>query len=481
MEIDENIIAETLKKARISDRKHTNTCLHNPEDITQKMVSAGLSSAYFRPHRHEDLPRQETFQVLRGKIAVFVFNDEGTVTDLRILGKGESFQIPLNVYHTIAFLSGEAVVYETSEGKFNAATHKRFADWAPEENTKEAKEYLEELKKRASGAKKTVLITGISGFIAHHVAEAILRETDWNIISIDRIDEAGNLGRLENIEMWPHVRDRVKFIWHDLKAPINELVSKKIGANVDYILHLAAGSHVDRSIENPLDFVHDNIIGTAHLLEYARKLPNLKLFNYFSTDEVFGPAPEGINYKEGDPHNPKNPYAATKAAAEDLCIAYENTYKLPVFITNTMNVFGERQHPEKFIPKVIKSVLNGETITIHSHPSRLKAGTRFYIHARNVASALMFLLEHAKPGERYNIVGEKEVDNLTLAQFIAKVIGKPLKYDMIDFHSSRPGHDLRYALDGTKLQNMGFKYPKNLESSLEKTIKWYLENKEWLN
>jgi len=129
---------------------------------------------------------------------------------------------------------------------------------------------------------------------------------------------------------------------------------------------------------------------------------------------------------------------------------------------------------------VIKSVLKGETITIHSNKDRTKAGSRFYIHARNVAEAMMFLLKNYKDGDKYNIVGEEEVDNLTLAQSIASVIGKPLKYEMVDFHSSRPGHDLRYALDGTKLKEMGFEYPKTFEQSLEKTINWYLDHPEWL-
>ena len=129
---------------------------------------------------------------------------------------------------------------------------------------------------------------------------------------------------------------------------------------------------------------------------------------------------------------------------------------------------------------VIKSVLKGDTVTIHANSDKTKAGSRFYIHARNVAEAIMFLLRNHKAGDKYNIVGEKEVDNLELAQLIAKVVGKPLKYEMVDFHSSRPGHDLRYALDGTKLKEMGFEYPKTFEQSMEKTIRWYLEHPKWL-
>ncbi len=322
-----------------------------------------------------------------------------------------------------------------------------------------------------------VLITGISGFIAHHLVEEILRETDWEIVSLDRIDFSGNLNRLTDIEVWEQEKHRVSFVWHDLKSSINSVIAKQIG-DIDAILHLAAGSHVDRSIDNPMEFVMDNVVGTVNLLDYARTLPKLKLFNYFSTDEVYGNAPDDVNFEEGSPHKPKNPYAATKAAAEDMCLAYENTYKLPLLITNTMNVIGERQHPEKFVPSVIRNVLNGGEVIIHAHPDLERAGSRFYIHARNVAKALIYLVKTGETGQ-FNIVGEKEIDNLSLAQLIADYIGKPLKYRMVDFHSSRPGHDLRYALDGDKLSKI-YTYPKTLEESLEKTVEWYLAHKEWL-
>ena len=161
------------------------------------------------------------------------------------------------------------------------------------------------------------------------------------------------------------VRKRVKIVHHDLKAELNPLVCSEIG-QVDYILHLAAGSHVDRSIDYPMEFIMDNVVGTANILEFARRQDNLERFVYFSTDEVFGPAPNGIKYKENDRYNSTNPYSATKAGAEELAVAYENTYKLPIYITHTMNVFGERQHPEKYIPMCIKRARDGEVITIHS-------------------------------------------------------------------------------------------------------------------
>ncbi len=332
---------------------------------------------------------------------------------------------------------------------------------------------------------KRVLLTGIDGFIGHHVAEGILKNTDWKLVGMSKIDSASTLHRLTDIDLWSRqFAGRVDFIYHDLRAPINPYIANRIGP-VTAILHLAASTHVDRSIECPMEFVQDNVVGTCNLLDYARTLDGLELFNYFSTDEVFGPAPEGVAYKEWDRYMSSNPYAASKAGGEELAYSYYNTYGLPVFITHTMNVFGERQHPEKFIPKTINAARQGSRLFIHSDSSRTKAGTRHYVHARNVAAALLFLVDQFEKGakivgDKFNIVGEREVDNLTLAQAIAKVVGKPLNYELVDFHSSRPGHDLRYALDGAKLKAMGFEYPKTFEQSLQKTVEWYLKHEEWL-
>jgi len=326
--------------------------------------------------------------------------------------------------------------------------------------------------------KKRILITGGAGFVGHHLIEGILKKTDWQIIIIDRLDISGNLRRLTEMSIWEQEKHRVKFIWWDLKSEISEQIRDEIG-DIDYIWHLAASSHVDRSIVDPMGFVMDNVIGTGNLLEYTRKVKP-ELFIYFSTDEVFGPAPKGIDYKEWDRYKSSNPYAASKAGAEELCIAYENTYKLPIIITHTMNVYGERQHSEKLIPLCIKKILKGEKVLIHADKTKTKSGSRKWIHARNVCSALLFLVEKGKSGDKYNIVGEKEVSNLEIARFVARVMGKELRYEMVDFHSSRPGHDLRYSLDGTKMKNMGWELPKTFEQSLEKTIKWTIENKEWL-
>ena len=337
---------------------------------------------------------------------------------------------------------------------------------------------------------KKILITGGAGFIAHHVIDKILSTTDWEIITLDRLDFSGNLNRLnEIVRSYPESEQkRVRVIHHDLKAELNPEITANIG-KIDYISHLAAGSHVDRSISYPLEFVMDNIVGTAHILDYARKIDNLERFAYFSTDEVFGPAPSGVNYKENDRYNSTNPYSATKAGAEELVVAYENTYGLPSIITHTMNVFGERQNAEKYIPMVIKKVRDNEAVTVHANREKTVAGSRHYIHAEDVAEALLFLYNYdisslgpdatGAKCQKFNIVGKDEIDNLELAQFIAKVQNKDLKYEMVDFHSSRPGHDLRYALDGLKMKNMGWE-PESAFKRLESVVKWTLKNDRWL-
>lgn len=341
---------------------------------------------------------------------------------------------------------------------------------------------------------KTVLVTGGAGFIAHHVIDKILRDTDWKIVCLDRLDISGNLNRLH--DMLQHhnssaVANRLRIIFHDLKAEINSQITDDIG-HVDIVLHLAAGSHVDRSITYPMEFVQDNVVGTVNLLDYARKnFPNLDKFVYFSTDEIFGVAPPGVSYKEYDRYNSTNPYSASKAAAEEFCVAYENTYKMPIIVTHTMNVFGERQHPEKFIPATIRKVRDSETVIVHADPTRTKAGTRMYIHAKDVADGLMFILnlndyKHVNDFggahcPKFNLVGTEEIDNLTLAHMIADAVGKDLVYEMTDFHTSRPGHDLRYALDGGLLKSLGWEPKIKLSERITEMVQWTLENKRWLS
>ena len=338
---------------------------------------------------------------------------------------------------------------------------------------------------------KRVLITGGAGFVAHHLIGQVLKNTDWEIVSLDRLDYSGNLNRLHDIMLTfdAETRKRVKIVHHDLKAELNPLIRSEVG-DVDYILHLAAGSHVDRSIDYPMEFVLDNVVGTCNILEFARtQKDNLERFVYFSTDEIFGPAPDGIKYKENDRYNSTNPYSATKAGAEELAVAFHNTYDLPIYITHTMNVFGERQHPEKFIPMCIKRARDGEVVTVHSDKTKTIAGSRHYIHAEDVASALLFLLDHKGEFEptwgnakcpKFNIVGSEELNNLELAQIIADAQNKELKYEMVDFHSSRPGHDLRYALSGDKMRELGWVPAKSVKERIAQVTQWTLANERWI-
>jgi dTDP-glucose 4,6-dehydratase len=336
-----------------------------------------------------------------------------------------------------------------------------------------------------------ILITGGAGFIAHHLVNKVLRETDWEIVTLDRLDYSGNLNRLDDTlkEFDTETKKRVKVVFHDLKAEMNPLVRATVG-NVDYIAHLAAGSHVDRSIEYPMEFVLDNVVGTCNILEFARlQKENLKRFIYFSTDEVFGPAPDAIKYRENDRYNSTNPYSATKAGGEELAVAYENTYGLPIYITHTMNVFGQRQHPEKYIPMCIKRARDGEKITIHSDSTKTIPGSRHYIHAEDVADAVLFLLNRDFKLEKewggakcpkFNIVGAEEINNYELAKIIADTQGKELNYEFVDFHSSRPGHDLRYALDGSKMKELGWTPSKSVRERIGEVVRWTLENDRWL-
>lgn len=342
------------------------------------------------------------------------------------------------------------------------------------------------------------------GFVGSHLVEHILKNTDWDIVTLDRLDTSGNPNRLVVMECWETEKTRVRTVFWDLKAELNSQVIKQLGGPFDYILHLAAGSHVDRSIEDPMSFFMDNCIGTVNMLEYVRKGGLQEKakggyegrFLYFSTDEVFGPASMDDSFKgfkEWDRLNPNNPYAAAKAAAEMAVISHANTYDIQCVMTNTMNIFGERQHPEKFIPLVINAVLKGETVYIHANKEKTQAGKRHYLHARNICAATLWAITEGKCLDgsategRYNVVGEAELDNLTLAEMVAGFVHEvvpsapDLKAELVDFHSSRPGHDLRYALDGSHLKEAGFEYPVSFKESLRKMVQWTLEHRdEWL-
>lgn len=332
---------------------------------------------------------------------------------------------------------------------------------------------------------KRVLVTGVAGFLGHHALDHLLHNTDWQIHGIASFRHRGDSARLGPDHVENRFWDRLKIHHHDLCGPISPRLAEEIG-EIDYILNIASESHVERSISDPVPFVRNNVELVLNMLEYAR-LVKPKAFVQVSTDEVYGPAPAGVDFKEWDALIPSNPYSASKAAQEMIAISYWRTFGVPVVLMNAMNLIGERQDPEKFVPLVIRSVVEGSRVLIHSDENG-NPGSRFYLHARNYADACMWVMQNVKPAvyphydrpDRWHVVGDREIDNLTLARMIAGWIGKPLDYALVNFHSSRPGHDLRYALDGWKLRNAGWNPPVPLEESLKRTVEWTLANRRWL-
>lgn len=328
--------------------------------------------------------------------------------------------------------------------------------------------------------KKTILITGGAGFVGHHCLDHLLQNTDWEVVVLDSLNYAGNMNRITDSEIFDS--KRVKFVWHDLRAPISEGIHKMIG-NLDYCIHFSAETHVDRSIEDSIPFVMSNVVGTANLLEYFKRYqPQCKILIY-GTDEIFGPAPEGVYFKEEDPFKPSNPYSASKVGQEAISYSFARAFKMPISCTRSMNVIGEAQHPEKFVPKTIKAILNNEKVVLHGRGKENMA-SRGWIHARNVADALLFLLDKMERGEFYHITGEERTV-LEVANWISEVIkGRELQENEIQFVPEpieRPEYDKRYALSGEKLAKMGWSPPVGLEQSLKKTVKWSLEHPKWLH
>ena len=318
----------------------------------------------------------------------------------------------------------------------------------------------------------------------------IILNTDWEIIGIDSFRHKGISERITHSVHYQKNKKRITIHTHDLTTPLSTILKEQIG-NINYIVNFASESHVDRSITDPVQFIENNIKLVLNILEYARTIQHLETFIQISTDEVYGCALGKQNHKEWVTIIPSNPYSASKASQEAIAISYWRTYNIPLIITNTMNNIGERQDPEKFVPMCIRKINAGEKITIHGEPGKI--GSRYYLHARNHADALLFLLKNHKTSlyqhgqnyiqkpDRYNIVGEKELNNLELAQMIATILKKELFYELVNFHATRPGHDLRYALDGKKIKRLKWKPPFTFKKSLKKTIRWTLEHPEWLH
>jgi len=336
------------------------------------------------------------------------------------------------------------------------------------------------------GLKKTVLITGAGGFCGHHFVDHFLVNTDWDIIGVDSWRHKGVSERLTDSEHYQLHKDRVTILTHDLNSPFSDVFIDRLG-HVDYIVNLASLSHVDTSIVDPVPFVQNNVNVVLHMLELARKIKPEK-FIQFSTDEIYGPMYDGVPHPEWDVVVPSNPYSASKAAQESIAISYWRSYGVPLIITNMMNIIGERQDGEKFLPRIVNSVLNEEVLTIHADND--VPGSRFYLHVRNAADAIMFILRNVdavlypefRLPERFNLVGKTELDNLSFARMVAEILGKELKFEFMDVRFGRPGHDLRYGLDGSKLESLGYEYPVEFDESLKSTVAWMIkpENRKFI-
>jgi dTDP-glucose 4,6-dehydratase len=339
----------------------------------------------------------------------------------------------------------------------------------------------------------TVLLTGGGGFVGHHTLAHFLKTTDYQFVVTDSFRHRGSSARLRSVfDEIPSASSRVKVITHDLTTPIDSVTAKQFG-KVKYVISMASESHVDRSITAPAPFVINNVNLILNLLEYSRQLDSLQLFLQISTDEVYGPAKETYLHKEWDTYFPSNPYSASKASQEAICYSYWRTFGLPIIISNTMNIIGERQDTEKFIPLVIRSLIQNSDVLIHAKKTDKGwiPGSRFYLHARNQADALKYILEKNASIdlkytgdnsilEKFHIVGERELTNLQVVELISEYLGVKPRIIFDNFHASRPGHDLRYALDGSKLKHLGWIPPLPLEKSLEKVAQWYLNNTDWL-
>lgn len=335
---------------------------------------------------------------------------------------------------------------------------------------------------------KRVLITGIGGSIGIHMFDHIMLNTDWEVVGVDSYRHKGFFDRVaQTLERNPGWNKRLLSVTHDLTAPFSQGQIKKMG-HIDYVINLASLADVWDSVADPTPFILNNVHLMLNVLDLARIIKP-EVFIHFSTDEVYGPADVNQGHPEWACLLPSNPYAASKAAQEVIAISYWRSYGVPLIITNTMNNYGEMQGASKYPVIIQNKVEAGEKVEVHAAGDG-QIGTRYYIHSRNVSDAVLFILRNTKPyihkpGEvdkpdRYNIVGTAQVDNLELAKVIARLMGKPLDYELVDFHSKEPGHDLHYGLDGTKLDSLGWKPPVDFETSLKKTIEWQQRNEEWI-
>ncbi|MBF0433264.1 MAG: dTDP-glucose 4,6-dehydratase [Fibrobacteria bacterium] len=335
---------------------------------------------------------------------------------------------------------------------------------------------------------RNMLVTGGAGFIgSNFILEALKDQGKYNIINLDILSYAGNLENLTSVEEHPDYHFEKGDVCD--KETITALLQKY---NIEKVVHFAAESHVDRSIETPEIFLKTNVLGTFTLLECARQywsqLPEgyqNKTFLHVSTDEVYGSLGEIGLFTEETSYKPNSPYSASKAASDHLARSYVHTYGFPVLVTNCSNNYGPFQFPEKLIPLLINNILNNKPLPVYGEGKNI----RDWLYVRDHCRAILCVLENGNIGEQYNIGGHNEWTNIDIVRLICKYMDEQLKLpesksssNLITYVKDRPGHDLRYAIDATKIKReLGWVPSETFETGIQKTINWYLENKEWLS